>query len=121
MSIPIYIIDDEPTILNALKQLLVIEGYDVEVFDNAADALIKLDRDWPGVILSDINMPNMDGVTFLKNALSIDAEFTVVMLTGHGDISTAVESMRLGAYDFIEKPFSNEYILDVLKLSLIHI
>ncbi len=115
MSIPIYIIDDEPTILNALKQLLVIEGYDVEVFDNAADALIKLDRDWPGVILSDINMPNMDGVTFLKNALSIDAEFTVVMLTGHGDISTAVESMRLGAYDFIEKPFSNEYILDVLK------
>jgi two-component system C4-dicarboxylate transport response regulator DctD len=57
----------------------------------------------------------MDGVTFLKNALSIDAEFTVVMLTGHGDISTAVESMRLGAYDFIEKPFSNEYILDVLK------
>ncbi|MCZ4240460.1 two component Fis family sigma54 specific transcriptional regulator [Alteromonas sp. I10] len=115
MSIPIYIIDDEPTILNALKQLLVIEGYEVEVFDNAADALIKLDRDWPGVILSDINMPNMDGVTFLKNALSIDAEFTVVMLTGHGDISTAVESMRLGAYDFIEKPFSNEYILDVLK------
>lgn len=69
MSIPIYIIDDEPTILNALKQLLVIEGYDVEVFDNAADALIKLDRDWPGVILSDINMPNMDGVTFLKLSL----------------------------------------------------
>ncbi len=67
MSIPIYIIDDEPTILNALKQLLVIEGYDVEVFDNAADALIKLDRDWPGVILSDINMPNMDGVPFPTN------------------------------------------------------
>ncbi len=115
MSIPIYIIDDEPSILHALQQLLAMEGYQVEVFGDARDALKKLDRDWSGVILSDINMPELDGVAFLREALAVDPEFSVVMLTGHGDISTAVESMRLGAYDFIEKPFSNEHILDVLK------
>ncbi len=115
MSIPIYIIDDEPTILQALKQLLTMEGYHTEVFSDARDAMKKLNRDWPGVVLSDINMPGMDGVAFLREALKLDDEFSIVMLTGHGDISTAVESMRLGAYDFIEKPFSNEMLLDVLK------
>ncbi|MEI8646676.1 sigma-54 dependent transcriptional regulator [Paraglaciecola sp. Hal342] len=115
MSIPIYIIDDEPAILKALKQLLSIEGYEAEVFGDAREALKKLDRDWPGVVLSDINMPGIDGVEFLREVLKVDSEFSVVMLTGHGDISTAVESMRLGAYDFIEKPFSNEHILDVLN------
>ncbi|MEC7470127.1 MAG: response regulator, partial [Pseudomonadota bacterium] len=101
MSIPIYIIDDEPTILQALKQLLTMEGYHTEVFSDARDAMKKLNRDWPGVVLSDINMPGMDGVAFLREALKLDDEFSIVMLTGHGDISTAVESMRLGAYDFI--------------------
>ena len=115
MNIPIYVIDDEPDILQALKQLLTIEGYETEVFSDAREAMKKLYRDWPGVVLSDINMPCMDGVGFLREALTIDPEFSIIMLTGHGDISTAVESMRLGAYDFIEKPFSNENLLDVLK------
>ena len=118
MSIPIYIIDDEPAILKALKQLLAIEGYEAEVFGDAREALKKLDRDWPGVVLSDINMPGIDGVEFLREALKIDPEFSVVMLTGHGDISTAVESMRLGAYDFIEKPFNIDQLMVVIRRAM---
>ena len=73
MSIPIYIIDDEPAILKALKQLLSIEGYEAEVFGDAREALKKLDRDWPGVVLSDINMPGIDGVEFLREVLKVDS------------------------------------------------
>ncbi len=115
MTLPIYIIDDEPTILRSLQQLLQLEGYKVDVFTDAREAMRKLEPDFNGVLISDINMPGMDGVAFLREALKLDPELSIVMLTGHGDISTAVESMRLGAYDFIEKPFSNEHILDVIK------
>ncbi|GEA08149.1 C4-dicarboxylate ABC transporter [Alteromonas sp. KUL42] len=115
VNLPIYLIDDEPTILRSLQQLLQIEGHVVETFSDARDAIRKLDPDFGGVVITDINMPGMDGVAFLREALKLDPELSIVMLTGHGDITTAVESMRLGAYDFIEKPFSNDHILDVIK------
>ncbi|WJG10344.1 sigma-54 dependent transcriptional regulator [Aliiglaciecola sp. LCG003] len=115
MTLPIIIVDDESAILHSLSQLLELEDYLPTTFTDARKALEILEPNWPGVILSDINMPGMDGIAFLKSALKIDSELPIVMLTGHGDISTAVEAMRLGAYDFIEKPFSNEHILDVLK------
>ena len=115
MSLPVIIIDDEPAILNALSQLLEIEGHTTVTFSNAKAALASLQEDWQGVIVSDINMAEMDGIEFLKAALATDNELSIVMLTGHGDISTAVEAMRLGAYDFIEKPFSNDHILDVIR------
>ncbi|CZF80814.1 C4-dicarboxylate transport transcriptional regulatory protein DctD [Grimontia celer] len=115
MTPEIWIIDDERTIRDALSQTLDIEGFHSRAFANAKDALEQLSTAFEGVIISDINMPQMDGMTFLKKALDVDSELSIVMLTGHGDISTAVSAMRQGAYDFLEKPFSTDHLLDVLK------
>lgn len=115
MTFPIIFIDDDKSIRLSLGQTLELENYNVQTFDNARAALGELSSQYPGVVISDINMPGMDGISFLEHALRIDDELVVIMLTGHGDITTAVDAMRLGAYDFIEKPFSTEQLLDVIK------
>ncbi|MGF1735551.1 sigma-54-dependent transcriptional regulator [Photobacterium satsumensis] len=115
MNTPVIFIDDEKSLRNALGQTLELEDYDVTLFASAKPALDQLTNQFQGVIISDINMPGMDGLTFLKQALALDPELSIIMLTGHGDISMAVEAMRLGAYDFLEKPFSTEHLLDVVK------
>ncbi|WP_028021648.1 sigma-54-dependent transcriptional regulator [Enterovibrio calviensis] len=115
MTHEIWIIDDERAIRDALSQTLEIEGYQSRAFSSATEALAQLSSTFEGVIVSDINMPIMDGMTFLTQAQQIDPELSVVMLTGHGDISTAVSAIRKGAYDFIEKPFSSDHLLDVLR------
>ncbi|CZF86208.1 sigma-54-dependent transcriptional regulator [Grimontia marina] len=115
MTPEIWIIDDERTIRDSLSQTLDIEGFHSRAFSNAKDALENLNATFEGVIVSDINMPQMDGMTFLSKALDVDPELSIVMLTGHGDISTAVSAMRQGAYDFLEKPFSTDTLLDVIK------
>ncbi|UXI03330.1 sigma-54-dependent transcriptional regulator [Photobacterium sp. TY1-4] len=115
MKPQVIFIDDEKSIRDALGQTLELEDYDVQLFSGAKPALEVLDNHYPGVIISDINMPGIDGLAFLERALAIDPELSVILLTGHGDISMAVEAMRLGAYDFLEKPFSTDHLLDVVK------
>lgn len=115
MNKQVFFIDDEKPIRDALGQTLELEDYEVSLFSSARQALEKIDSQFPGVIISDINMPGIDGITFLKQALSIDPEFSIILLTGHGDISMAVDAMRLGAYDFLEKPFSTDNLLDIVK------
>lgn len=115
MKPQVIFIDDEKSIRNALGQTLELEDYDVRLFSAAKPALEVLDNQFPGVIISDINMPGINGLEFLRRALAIDPELSVLLLTGHGDISMAVEAMRLGAYDFLEKPFSTDHLLDVVK------
>ncbi|MDD1795756.1 sigma-54 dependent transcriptional regulator [Enterovibrio sp. ZSDZ42] len=115
MTHEIWIIDDERAIRDALSQTLEIEGYQSRAFSSALEALAQLSSTFEGVIVSDINMPIMDGMTFLTQAQAIDPELSIVMLTGHGDISTAVSAIRKGAYDFLEKPFSTNHLLDVLR------
>ena len=115
MNTQVMFIDDEKSIRDALGQTLELEDYDVSLFASAKPALEQLTNQFAGVIISDINMPGIDGLAFLKQALAMDPELSVIMLTGHGDISMAVEAMRLGAYDFLEKPFSTEHLLDVVK------
>ena len=115
MNTPVIFIDDEKSIRDALGQTLELEDYDVSLFASAKPALEQLTNQFSGVIISDINMPGIDGLTFLKQALALDPELSVIMLTGHGDISMAVDAMRLGAYDFLEKPFSTDHLLDVVK------
>ncbi|CAG9295649.1 sigma-54-dependent transcriptional regulator [Celerinatantimonas diazotrophica] len=114
MSIPVMLIDDDPDILRSLGQTLMIEDFPCQSFSSAVTALKNLDSDWPGVIITDINMPQMDGLTFMHRALAIDADLPIILLTGHGDISTAVQAMRDGAYDFLEKPFSSDHLLEVV-------
>ena len=118
MNQQVIFIDDEKSIRDALGQTLELEDYDVTLFASAKPALEMLDSQYPGVIISDINMPGINGIDFLRQALAIDPELSIILLTGHGDISMAVDAMRLGAYDFLEKPFSTDNLLDVVKRAL---
>lgn len=111
------IIDDEPSILDALKQLFEIEGYEVHCYTNAAPALKKLSRQFQGVVLCDINMPEMNGIEFLEQLTQFDSELPVVFLTGYADVEVAVKAIQKGAYDFFEKPVS-EPLLDCIERAL---
>lgn len=104
-------IDDEKHIRQANKQSLELADLEVVCEDCAEDGLEKLSSDWPGIVVCDIRLPQMDGMEFLQKVQTIDPDLPVIMITGHGDISIAVKAMRDGAYDFIEKPYSSERLV----------
>lgn len=114
-SKPILLVDDEKHIRLAAGQTLELAGYEVVAIETAEAALNRLDRSWPGVVVTDINMPGIDGLELMQRIKTIDADLPVILITGHGDISMAVSAMRDGAYDFIEKPFSSDLLVDVVR------
>lgn len=114
----VYLIDDEEHIRLATSQTLEIAGYDVKSFAEAKDVAALLSDNWPGVIVTDVRMQGMDGLSLMQKILEVDPEIPVVIITGHGDISMAVEAIRAGAYDFIEKPFASETITEIVKRAL---
>ena len=111
----ILIIDDERSIRNSLKEILLDEGYDVDVAENGAQGCEMVDKEKYSVIFCDIKMPEMDGMEVLErfNQMGIDA--AVVMISGHGDIAVAVECIKKGAFDFIPKPLDLNRILITIK------
>jgi len=111
----VFLVDDEKHIRMAGKQTLELAGYQAVCFEAAAPALASLSRGWPGVVVSDIKMPGMDGLAFMRAVLEVDRDIPVILVTGHGDISMAVSAIREGAYDFLEKPFPAELLADVVK------
>ncbi|MET0047507.1 MAG: sigma-54 dependent transcriptional regulator [Sedimenticola sp.] len=111
----IYFIDDEKHIRIANQQTLELAGFDVQCFSTAEKVLPLLSLDWPGVVVCDIKMPGMDGLTFLSRAMEVDRDLPVILVTGHGDISMAVNAIRDGAYDFIEKPFAAEKLIETVR------
>ncbi len=113
--LPVILIDDETHIRTAGSQTLELAGYDVLALDNADKASQHLSDNWPGVIVTDINMPGIDGLQLMRQVHSIDPDLPVILITGHGDISMAVSAMRNGAYDFIEKPFPADLLVDVVR------
>jgi len=112
---PILFVDDEASMRHAVTQWLGLAGFETLVHDKALPALTRLTADFPGILVTDLKMEGMDGIELLRRAQEIDPELPVVVITGHGDIETAVEVMRLGAYDFIEKPFAPERFLEVVR------
>ncbi|MBL6958944.1 MAG: sigma-54-dependent Fis family transcriptional regulator [Rhodospirillales bacterium] len=110
----VILIDDDEHVRLSGKQSLELAGFEVNCQDTAEEALGLLNRDWPGVIICDVKMPKMDGLEFMKRAQETVPELPVVLITGHGDISMAVQAMRDGAYDFIEKPFSRDHLIEVV-------
>lgn len=108
----IIFIDDEEHIRIANRQTLELAGYSVQVFERAEKAMPLLSMEWPGVVVCDIRLPGMDGLAFLARARDIAPDLPVILISGHGDIAMAVEAMRDGAYDFIEKPFAAERLVD---------
>ncbi len=111
----IYVIDDEEHICSAIEQMLDLQGFSVQTFTSAEVLLNKIEINWHGIIISDINMPKIDGHQLMNKVHKIDADVPIILLTGFGDITMAVNAIRKGAYDFIEKPFNNEHLLDTVK------
>ncbi|XKE45242.1 sigma-54 dependent transcriptional regulator [Halomonas organivorans] len=112
---PVMIIDDEAHLRITAGQTLELAGYTPQAYESAEAALAALTPDFPGVVVSDIRMPGMDGMTLLREVRGRDPDLPVVLITGHGDISTAVEAMRDGAWDFLEKPFAGERLVEVVR------
>ena len=108
-------VDDEASMREAVTQWLELAGFELTVQDNATSALGKLSADFPGVLVTDLKMEGIDGLELLRRSQEVDPELPVVVITGHGDVETAVQAMRLGAYDFIEKPFAPERFLEIVR------
>lgn len=111
----ILIIDDERSIRNSLKEILADEGYDVDVAENGQQGCEMVEKEKYDVIFCDIKMPVMDGVETLVKLNSMGIDSAVVMISGHGDVSTAVDCIKKGAFDFIEKPLDLNRILITIK------
>jgi two-component system, NtrC family, C4-dicarboxylate transport response regulator DctD len=114
----VIVVDDEASIRTAVEQWLSLSGFEVQLFSRAEECLAHLPKDFPGVILSDVRMPGLSGLELLAEVQRRDADLPVILLTGHGDVPMAVEAMRDGAYDFLEKPFSPDALLNSLRRAL---
>ena len=111
----ILIIDDERSIRNSLKEILADEGYDVDVAEDGQQGCDMVDKEKYSVIFCDIKMPGMDGIEVLDRFHAMGVDAAVVMISGHGDIDTAVECIKKGAFDFIQKPLDLNRILITIK------
>ncbi|HDR8860309.1 TPA: sigma-54-dependent Fis family transcriptional regulator [Burkholderia territorii] len=118
----VYVIDDDPTVRLGCAQALTLEGIDVREFGDAESAFAALADDPPTVIVSDVRLPGIDGLTLLDSikARPAEAGVPVILTTGHGDVAMAVGAMRAGAYDFIEKPFHSDRLVDTVRRALEH-
>src|ERR671918_582997 len=116
----ILIVDDEPAIRKALRDVLEDEGYRVGTAGNGPEALKVVADEAPDLVFLDIWMPRMDGLETLAELKRLRPEATVVMISGHGTIETAVKATRLGAWDFIEKPLSLDKTLVTVNRALEH-
>ena len=111
----VLIVDDERAIRNSLKEILGDEGYDVDTAEDGAAALEMTANEKYDVIFCDIKMPNMDGIEVLDTMIKNGIDAAIVMISGHGDISTAVECIKKGAFDFVEKPLDLNRVLITIK------
>ncbi|MBO6853463.1 MAG: sigma-54-dependent Fis family transcriptional regulator [Marivivens sp.] len=114
-AMKIAIVDDERDMRQSISQWLALSGFDTEAFSGAEEALKALGPDYPGIVVTDIKMPGMDGMQFLRKIKGLDSSIPVIMITGHGDVPMAVEAMRIGAFDFLEKPFNPDRMTELAK------
>jgi two-component system, NtrC family, C4-dicarboxylate transport response regulator DctD len=117
-SMPVTIVDDEPEVRAALRQLLELEGLSPFEFSDSETALATIDAQFAGVVIADLRMPGLDGIGLFNRLSRLDPELPVIMISGHGDISTAVDLVRRGAYDFLSKPFDAEQLLATVRRAL---
>ena len=115
---PVYLIEDDESVMRACAQALKLADLEVRSFSNAEKALAAFDEDPPAVVVSDVRMAGMSGLELLEVMWQRDRDVPVILITGHGDVSMAVQAMRAHAYDFIEKPFSSPRLVDVVRRAL---
>jgi len=117
---PVLIVDDDPDVRDMILEIFRSSGYRCQVATNGREALQVFERLHPPLTVTDVRMPVMDGLEFLKRARRVDGEAVVLVLTGVGDVRTAVESLTSGAYDFILKPVKPSELLDAARRALGH-
>lgn len=111
----ILVIDDERSIRNSMKDILQYEGHEVVLAENGMEGLVSVKSEKPDIVFCDIKMPKMEGIEVLECIKEFSADTPVIMISGHGTIDTAIEAIRKGAYDFIEKPLDLNRILITIK------
>ena len=115
---PVFLIEDDAVVRKGCAQALAIADIPVRAFADAESAFAALAGCLPGAVVTDVRLPGRDGMAVLREMRQRDRELPVVLVTGHGDVAMAVEAMRLGAHDFVEKPFSSERLVSVVRSAL---
>ncbi|HET7616911.1 MAG TPA: sigma-54 dependent transcriptional regulator [Vicinamibacterales bacterium] len=118
MKSRILVVDDEAEIRRSLRMILEYEGYEVAEAASGPEGLALVERDTPDLVFLDIKMPGMDGLEALEKMRQADEALPIVIISGHGTVSTAVEATKLGAFDFIEKPLTTERVLVTIRNAL---
>lgn len=111
----IFVVDDDEAVRDSLALLLETVGLKVEAFADAAAVLARCREERPACVVTDIRMPGMDGLELQQTLSKLYADIPVIVITGHGDVPLAVQAMKAGAVDFIEKPFSDDIILTSIE------
>ena len=114
----VYVIDDDEAMRDSLNFLLESAGFNVTLFESALKFLEALPGLDFGCVVSDVRMPGLDGIELLKRMKADNSRFPIVILTGHGDIPLAVEAMKLGAVDFLEKPFEDDRLIGMIEAAI---
>ena len=114
-TIRVIFVEDEPDVRMGSQQALELAGFEVDAFASVEEARPHVRSGVPAVVLCDVKLPGMDGTQWLDEIRAIDADLPVILVSGHGDIAMAVQAMRQGAYDFIEKPFPSERLVVVVR------
>jgi two-component system response regulator FixJ len=114
----VYVIDDDDAARQSLEFLLTTAGLEVLGFESAKVFLEKLPNIGPGCIITDVRMPEITGIDLLRRVRECGADIPVIVITGHGDVSLAVEAMKVGAVDFLEKPFDDDQLLSSVRSAL---
>ncbi|HGO5816000.1 TPA: sigma-54-dependent transcriptional regulator [Mannheimia haemolytica] len=117
-SYNVLLIDDDPDILSAYQDLLEQEDYRVFTLSDPTNVMAQIPTDWIGVILCDVMLPHISGLTVLRQIMASAPHIPVIMITGHGDVPMAVNAVKMGATDFLEKPVSPENLLEQVSRSL---
>lgn len=118
VDLTVWYVEDDPAVRRGGEQAMSLAGLQVRAFGSAEPALASIDADFAGVLLTDVRLPGMDGMALMRAVLERDREIPVLLVTGHGDITMAVEAMRAGAYDFIEKPHAAEQLVETVRRAL---
>ncbi len=114
----VYVIDDDEAMRDSLSFLLESAGFGVTLFETAQSFLDALQGLEFGCVVSDVRMPGIDGIELLKRMKSRHSMFPILIMTGHGDVPLAVEAMKLGAVDFLEKPFEDDRLIGMMEAAI---
>ncbi|RIX40966.1 MAG: sigma-54-dependent Fis family transcriptional regulator [Rhodocyclales bacterium GT-UBC] len=117
-TLSVLLIEDDPNVRLGCEQAMQLAGIPVQSVGSAEEGQRLLSADYPGIVVTDMRLPGLDGMGLLRWVNQLDPNLPVIIITGHGDVTLAVEAMRSGAYDFMQKPFSTSDLVDVVRRAL---